>query len=329
MKYTTIPLEPIPLSNNPNIESEIREFLISLAQKGWSGLSIAEAKHTVNLVQMESMFDMSGIDIFQKTIIKDDLVIDLDIVRPEGVFGLLPVFVFLQGPSSIFGDFVANKRLVRDLVVNSGAVGIFINDGLAQKLDYMGHVNQAYATIEWLAENGKEINVDAGRLALVGNGFGAGQAVQVSWLNHLRQGPAISLQVLMWPCVDTNFDWDSYRQFGKDYFLTSELMEQMIGQENINNNEESYRLLSPLGLSLEDLGSLPPTLIQLAEVDVLRDQGEEFGRKLNQAGVEVTTVRYVGMIHAFGLINALVNLPAAQSLIIQASGELRSYLFKT
>ncbi len=71
---------------------------------------------------------------------------------------------------------------------------------------------------------------------------------------------------------------------------------------------------------------LPPTLIQVAENDILRDEGEAFGRKLALAGVTVTMVRYDGMIHDFGMVNGLAGEPAARSLIRHAASELKHYL---
>ena len=71
---------------------------------------------------------------------------------------------------------------------------------------------------------------------------------------------------------------------------------------------------------------LPPTLIQTAENDVLRDEGEAYGRKLGEAGVEVTSTRYIGQIHDFGLLNALHEVPSTQAALRQASEELKKYL---
>jgi acetyl esterase/lipase len=83
---------------------------------------------------------------------------------------------------------------------------------------------------------------------------------------------------------------------------------------------------SPLEATAEQLKGLPHTLIQVAENDILRDEGEAFGRALDEAGVSVTTVRYIGMIHDFGLLNGLAHIPPTRSLFLQAAAELRKYL---
>ena len=83
---------------------------------------------------------------------------------------------------------------------------------------------------------------------------------------------------------------------------------------------------SPLQATVEQLKGLPPTLIQVAENDVLRDEGEAYGRKLLEAGVKATTVRYNGVIHDFGLLNGLADLPQTKDLFIQAAAQLKKYL---
>jgi acetyl esterase/lipase len=74
------------------------------------------------------------------------------------------------------------------------------------------------------------------------------------------------------------------------------------------------------------LAGLPPALIQTAECDVLRDEGEAYGRKLDAAGVEATVTRYNGMIHDFGLLNVLADIPGTRSAMRQAAQELKAHL---
>lgn len=71
---------------------------------------------------------------------------------------------------------------------------------------------------------------------------------------------------------------------------------------------------------------LPPTLIEVAENDILRDAGEELGRKLDEAGVDVTTVRFNGVIHDWGLLNGYADLPSTRNMIIFTAAMLKKYL---
>ena len=85
-------------------------------------------------------------------------------------------------------------------------------------------------------------------------------------------------------------------------------------------------IATPLSATLDQLEGLPDALVITAESDVLRDEGEAYARKLSEAGVRVTSTRYLGTIHDFVMLNAIADTPAARGAIVQANGALRSAL---
>ncbi|TFF33336.1 alpha/beta hydrolase [Mucilaginibacter psychrotolerans] len=330
MKTTiTEEIEIVNYATDPHIDRQVKEFLKVLNSGGapLETLSKEDARQVLIGAQASVKVDLSGIEVSQKTITADGQEISLNIVRPEGVAEELPVFIFIHGGGWILGDYPTHERLVRDLVVASGVVAVFVNYTPSPEAQYPIAINQIYAATKWVAENGKEINVDGSRLAVVGNSVGGNMTAATALQAKAKNGPKISLQIMMWPVTDARFDWESYTLFGQDRFLTAPLMKWMFDQYTTDAGERTQILVSPLNATLDELKDLPPALIQVAENDILRDQGEAYGRKLNEAGVTVTTVRYNGMIHDFGLLNALATVPSVKSLIVQASAELKKYLF--
>jgi acetyl esterase/lipase len=132
--------------------------------------------------------------------------------------------------------------------------------------------------------------------------------------------------LLFWPVTDANFETLSYQQFENGYFLSRNLMKWFWDNYTTDSKQRKEIYASPLCAEIEQLKGLPPTLIQTAELDVLRDEGEAYGRKLDTAGVEVVSTRYNGMIHDFGLLNILANVPGTKAALAQAGLELKKYL---
>lgn len=320
--------QSVDFASDPHLDEGTRAFLQTINTGGppLESLSPAAARQVLVDLQASAKVDVSGIDVSEKTITQDGYTVHLHIVRPEKISGILPVFLFIHGGGWILGDFPTHLRLVRDLVVASGYAAVFVNYTPSPEARYPQAVNEIYAAAKWVARNGSEIFVDGKRLAIVGNSVGGNMSTVTSLMAKEKGGPDIKVQVLMWPIVDADFDTESYRLFGKDRFLTTPLMKWMYNHYTTDPEQRKEIYASPLRATTEQLSGLPPTLIQVAENDVLRDEGEAYGRKLDAAGVHVTTVRYNGMIHDFGLLNGLAHLPATQSMILQAAAELKRYL---
>ncbi|WP_460141311.1 alpha/beta hydrolase [Pseudomonas sp. S2_E01] len=265
-------------------------------------------------------------DVSEKTIQVDGQSISLTIVRPAGVKGELPVFMFFHGGGWVLGDFPTHERLVRDLVAGSGAAAVFVNYTPSPEAHYPVAINQAYAATKWVAEHGKDINVDGKRLAVAGNSVGGNMAAVVALMAKDKGTPAIKFQVLLWPVTDANFDTGSYNQFDEGHFLTRNMMKWFWDNYTTDAKQRNEIYASPLRATTAQLKGLPPALVQTAGADVLRDEGEAYARKLDEAGVPVTSVRYNGMIHDYGLLNVVSQVPAVRSAMLQASQELKEHL---
>jgi len=270
--------------------------------------------------------DLSRIDVSTRTIEQDGVSVPITIVRPEGASGALPVFMFFHGGGWILGDFQTHERLVRDLVVQSGAVAVFVNYTPSPEARYPVAINQAYAATKWVAEHGGEIGVDGSRLAVVGNSVGGNMAAVVSLMAKDRQGPHIRFQGLMWPVTDANFNDGSYLAYQNGHFLTRDMMEWFWNAYTTDPAQRAQIYASPLRASEEELKGLPPALIQVAQFDVLRDEGEAYGKKLDAAGDDITMVRYNGTIHDFGLLNALAEDAPTKAATQQLADQLKARL---
>ncbi|GAB3220476.1 alpha/beta hydrolase [Spirosoma arcticum] len=322
-------VKPVPFAEDPHLSVGVRTFLKELNSGDgppMEELPPTEAKLVLVNAQAAVKVDLSGIELSQKTITADGYNVVLDIVRPAGVKGTLPVFIFIHGGGWILGDFPTHQRMVRDLVVLTGYCGVFINYTRTPGAEFPQAINEIYAATKWVADHGDEIEVDGKNMAVVGNSVGGNMTMVTGLQAKAKGGPHIKLLIMMWPIVDADFETDSYHRFGEDRFLTTPLMKWMYDMYIPDPDDRKQIYASPLRATVDQLRGLPPTLIQVAENDVLRDEGEAFGRKLDEAGVTVTTVRYNGVIHDFGLLNGLAELPPVRSLFDQAAAELKKYL---
>lgn len=131
---------------------------------------------------------------------------------------------------------------------------------------------------------------------------------------------------MLWPVTDANFETSSYNELGEGRFLSKKMMIWFWDNYLPDVKKRKEIFASPLQASLEQLKNLPPALIQTAENDVLRDEGEAYARKLDEAGVPVTLARYNGLIHDYGLLNPIAEVPAIKVALFQAAATIKKSL---
>lgn len=316
-------------AGSPGVERTTQGFLDALTAGGGQPLetlSPKDARAVLVGAQAGIKVDVSGIVVDTKVIQVNGQPLTLKVIRPEGTRGILPGFMFFHGGGWVLGDYPTHERLIRDLVVGSGAAAIYVDYTPSPEAKYPTAINQAYAATKWVADNGSQIGVDGSRLAVAGNSVGGNMAAVVAIKAKEAGTPKLRAQVLLWPVTDANFNNASYNQFAEGHFLTRGMMEWFWDNYTTAPKQRNEIYASPLRASLEQLKGLPPTLVQTAEMDVLRDEGEAYARRLNAAGVPVTAVRYNGMIHDYGLLNVVAEVPAVRTALDQAAQTLKNSL---
>ena len=253
-------------------------------------------------------------------------VVSIRILRPRDATEALPVILYIHGAGWVFGNAHTHDRLIRELAVGSGAAVVFPNYSLSPEARYPTAIEEIYAVLEWVAEQGSENGLDGTRIAVAGDSVGGNMSAAITLMAKQRSGPRLAAQVLFYPVTDASFDTDSYRQFATGYFLRRDAMEWFWDQYTIDETQRTEITASPLLASIEQLAGLPKALVITAEADVLRDEGEAYSRKLREAGVDVSSTRYEGIIHDFVMLNALRDTNAAQAAIEQATSYLRDAL---
>ena len=316
-------------AGSPGVETTTQAFLQALEAGGGKPLetlSPKDARGVLTGAQASVNVDVSGIQVERRTIAVDGQALEIRVVRPQGAKGELPVFMFFHGGGWVLGDYPTHERLIHDLVLGSGAAAVYVDYTPSPEAKFPTAINQAYAATRWVAENGRQIGVDGKRLAVVGNSVGGNMAAVVALKAKEAGTPKLRFQALLWPVTDANFNNGSYNQFAEGHFLTRNMMQWFWDSYTSDPRQRDDIHASPLRASLDQLKGLPPALVQTAEMDVLRDEGEAYARKLGAAGVPVTAVRYNGMIHDFGLLNVLGQVPGTRSAMDQAAQAIRQHL---
>ena len=202
--------------------------------------------------------------------------VSIKIIRPKGAKETLPIVMFYHGAGWVFGGYKTHGRLVREIAVGAHAAVVFINFTLAPEGQYPLQIEEAFAATKYIAEHGKNFNLDTSRFAVAGDSVGGNMTIAMTLLAKERGGPRIDYQVLIYPVTDANFENDSYKEFAEGPWLTKKAMEWFWDSYLPNKEKRKEITACPLQATVEQLKGLPPALIINGECDVLRDEGEAY-----------------------------------------------------
>ena len=277
------------------VMSKIGEYFnpISLKDKSIYEIRVSLHKSTTKWSSKPIPFsNIKNMDI--KTVSNQ---VPVRIYTPDSGYNF-PLIIYSHGGSWISGSIDESENICRKLSKNSKAIVVSVNYRLAPENPFPAGLNDVYNVLQWVYENANTINGDSSRICVAGDSAGGNLSAVVCQMARDKSGPHITSQVLIYPSTNIyQLNTKSWSYFGMDFNLTMENSEIFISLYTPRIEDRKSEYASPL-LS-KNFKGLPDTLIITAEFDPLRDEGEAYGNRLKNAGVDVISKRYKGVTHGF------------------------------
>ena len=238
---------------------------------------------------------------------------------PSPASGPLPLLVWFHGGGWVIGDLNTADPTARDLCVQSGILVASVDYPLAPEHQYPAAPEACIEVTRWLADHAASIGADRDRIAVGGDSAGANLAAVTAIAARDQGGPTLAFQLLVYPVTDCLGSYPSVKENGEGYMLTNDAMIWFGGHYLPEGTDPKDPCASPI--YTHDLSDLPSALVITAEFDPLRDEGEAYAKRLEQAGIPVTTSRYDGMVHGFFSMTAI--LDAGRHAVAEAAAALK------
>ncbi len=222
--------------------------------------------------------------------------IPVRIYRPTSD-SMSPVLVYFHGGGLVMGSNHSFEPLARALASASAAAVLAVDYRLAPESPPPAQFDDAYAATEWVSLHAHDLDVDAGRLGVVGDSAGGSLAAAVALAARDRAGPPICAQVLLYPGLDRDMAAPSITALADAPMLTRDDIDYLHAVADGDAGPPSHPYLVPSYAS--DLSGLPQAIVVTAGCDPIRDWGERYAARLRDAGVQTTATRYPGMCHGF------------------------------
>ena len=303
------------------VDPQIRQVIDALAASEFEpvhALTPSEAR-----AQYNAMVEARGITPAPVGAVEDRALpgpggdLPVRIYRPDLDGDDLPALVYFHGGGHVIGSPDTHDATARNLCNGAGCVVMSVDYRLAPEHKFPAAAEDAFAAVRWCAAHGPEIGIDPRRIAVGGDSAGGNLAAVAALMAREVGGPAIQLQVLVYPVTDYACDTASYHTWATGYVLEAASMRWF--RDHYLRNAADRRDWRAAPLRAADLSDLPPALVLTVPCDVLHDEGEAYAQRLRAAGVEVEYHRCDGMIHGFfTMAPAIDGAVRAQALVCKA-----------
>ena len=278
------------------------------------GLSVAELREFAHKAMEQSFGLLSEAGPEVAAIVDHRVPVDggeitVRTYRPEGS-GPFPAHLYIHGGGFWLGTLDHFDAQCRWNATLAGCVVASVDYRLAPEAKFPTPPEDCYTALRWLVDHAAELDVDAGRVSVGGASAGGDLAAAVALMARDRGGPRLVFQALEIPVTDLTMSQPSIDENGEGYVLTKNAIAQYTGYYLADPADATNPYASPL--LADDLSGLPPALVFTAEYDPLRDEGEAYGRRLQDAGVQVLMRRWDGQFHGSQSMAAVIPAEAKE-----------------
>lgn len=218
-----------------------------------------------------------------------------------------PLLIFFHGGGFVVGNINSYSKICTHMANITGHIVLSVDYRLAPEHPFPAGLEDCYAVVKEVVHSPLlEHNVKHG-VFLIGDSAGGNLAAAVSLLARDRGEFQIARQILLYPATyydhSENSPFPSVKENGSDYLLTSKRMVDYMNLYVADKRDFKNPYVAPL--LAEDLSHQPETLIITAQYDLLRDEGEAYGKRLHEAGNKVSIYRMPDAIHGFIALSPL------------------------
>jgi len=221
-----------------------------------------------------------------------------------------PAIVYFHGGGWVLNFLDIYDASLARLANQSGATIIAVNYQKAPEHPFPIPFDDCYATLLWVVANATNLGIDENGIGVAGDSAGGNLAAAVA-LKARDNDIALSVQILIYPATDRNFDTASYKENATGYGLSTQAMQWFWDQylQGSHHDENPYAI----PMRAASFKALAPAIIITAQYDPLLTDGERYAELLHRDGVPVLYKGYEGMIHGFFTNMAIT--PTAQQAI--------------
>ena len=232
------------------------------------------------------------------------------------------LLVYFHGGGFVVGDLETHDNTCRFLAHEASVSVLAVDYRRAPEHRFPAATEDAWAAFRYAVDHAAELGAAPHRVAVAGDSAGGNLAAGVALRAAAEGAPAPAFQLLFYPWLDLSAKRDSYRLFGTGFFLTEGELDWYSGHYLADSADSLDERCSPL--RAEPAPTLAPAFVVSAGFDPLRDEAEEYARRLRAAGVRVALRRHPGLVHGF--VNALGLGHVGRDALLEAAGALRTGL---